>query len=149
MKRNSILRLRCLSLLPLCLAVSAQVISLPQPPPQTPVSYASINQLNQLLSQLEQASQAAQVDLAKLRIEKWKTDSGSKRQAQANVESIERNLQSAMPEIIAVLGTLPRASLPPSSCIATWTHFMMSCDPWLSQLEHSVPKMSSSRWKTI
>jgi hypothetical protein len=107
MKRNSILRLPCLSLLPLCLAVSAQVISLPQPPPQTPVPYASVNQLNQLLSQLEQASQATQVDLAKLRIEKWKADSGSKRQAQANVESIQRNLQSAMPEIIAGLRTSP------------------------------------------
>jgi hypothetical protein len=109
MKRTSIFRLRYSSLVPLCLAVSAQVISLPQPAPQTPVSYASINQLNQLLSQLEQASQAAQVDLAKLRIEKWKTDSGSKRQAQANVESIERNLQSAMPEIIAVLRTSPES----------------------------------------
>ena len=107
MKRNSIFRLRCLSLVPLCLAVSAQVISLPQPAPQTPVPYASVNQLNQLLSQLEQASQAAQVDLAKLRIEKWKTDSGSKRQAQANVESIQRNLKSAMPEIIAGLRTSP------------------------------------------
>src|SRR6202047_161202 len=107
MKRNSIFLLRCLSLLPLCLAVSAQVISLPQPAAQTPVPYASVNQLNQLLSQLEQASQAAQVDLAKLRIEKWKADSGSKRQAQANVESIQRNLQSAMPEIIAVLRTSP------------------------------------------
>src|ERR1700730_481668 len=109
MKRTSIFRLRYSSLVPLCLAVSAQVISLPQPAPQTPVSYASINQLNQLLSQLEQASQAAQVDLAKLRIEKWKTDSGSKRQAQAHVESIERNLQSAMPEIIAVLRTSPES----------------------------------------
>jgi hypothetical protein len=107
MKRNSIFRLRRLSLAPLCLAVSAQVISLPQPAPQTPVSYVSVNQLNHLLSQLEQASQAAQVDLAKLRIEKWKTDSGSKRQAQANVESIQRNLQSAMPEIIAGLRTSP------------------------------------------
>jgi hypothetical protein len=107
MKRKSIFRLRRWSLVPLCLAVSAQVISLPQPAPQTPVSYVSVNQLNQLLSQLEQASQAAQVDLAKLRIEKWKTDSGSKRQAQANVESIQRNLQSAMPEIIAGLRTSP------------------------------------------
>jgi multidrug efflux pump subunit AcrA (membrane-fusion protein) len=71
------------------------------------VSYSSINQLNGLLSQLEQASQAAQVDLAKLRIERWKTDSGSKRQAEGNVESIQRNLQSALPEIIAELRASP------------------------------------------
>ncbi len=109
MKRNSILRFRSLSLLPLCLAVSAQVISSNQPAPQGPVSYASANQLNTLLSQLEEASQAAQSDLAKMRIEKWKTDSGSKRQAEGNAESIQRNLRSALPEIIAELKASPES----------------------------------------
>jgi len=109
MKRNSILRLRSLSLLPLCLAVSAQVISSNQPAPQGPVSYASANQLNTLLSQLEEASQAAQSDLAKMRVEKWKTDSGSKRQAEGNAESIQRNLRSALPEIIADLKASPES----------------------------------------
>ena len=71
------------------------------------MSYSSVNQLNTLLSQLEQSSQAAQLDLAKLRIEKWKTDSGSKRQAEGNVESIQRNLQTALPEIIAELRASP------------------------------------------
>jgi len=71
------------------------------------VSYSSVNQLNTLLSQLEQSSQAAQLDLAKLRIEKWKTDSGTKRQAQGNTESIQRNLQTALPEIIAELRASP------------------------------------------
>ncbi|MGH9550103.1 MAG: hypothetical protein ACRD3W_12040 [Terriglobales bacterium] len=107
MKSNPIFRFRYFSLLPLCLAVSAQVISANQPAPQGPVSYASVNQLSLLLSQLEHASQAAQVDLAKLRIEKWKTDSDSKRQAQGNVESIQRNLQSALPELIAELKASP------------------------------------------
>jgi hypothetical protein len=107
MKRNSILRFRYLSLLPLCLAVSAQVISSNQPVPQGPVSYSSANQLGVLLSQLEEASQTAQVDLAKMRVERWKTDSGSKRQAQGNVESIQHNLQSALPEIIAELKASP------------------------------------------
>jgi hypothetical protein len=93
--------------LPLCLAVSAQVVSANQPGPQGPVSYSSVNQLNSLLAQLEHASQAAQVDLAKLRIEKWKTDSDNKRQAQGNVESIQRNLQSALPELIAELKASP------------------------------------------
>ncbi len=107
MKPSPILRFRCLSLLPLCLAVSTPAISANQPTPQGPVSYSSVNQLNLLLSQLEQASQAAQVDLAKLRIEKWKTDSDSKRQAQNNVESIERNLRSALPELISELKASP------------------------------------------
>ena len=107
MRRNPFFRLRCLSVLPLCLAVSAQVISANQPVPQGPVSYASVNQLNGMLSQLEQASQAAQLDLAKLRIDKWKVDSGSKLQAQGNVESVQRNLQAALPEMIAELKASP------------------------------------------
>jgi hypothetical protein len=107
MRRNPFFHLRCLSVLPLCLAVSAQVISSNQPVPQGPVSYSSVNQLNAMLSQLEQASQAAQLDLAKLRIEKWKVDSGSKRQTQGNVESVQRNLQAALPEMIAELRASP------------------------------------------
>ena len=72
-----------------------------------PVSYSSISQLNQLLSQLEQSSQQTQLDLAKLRVEKWKTDSNNKKQMQANVESVERNLQSALPEMIGQLRMSP------------------------------------------
>ncbi len=75
--------------------------------PQGPVSVSSVNQLNGMLSQLEQASQGAQVDLAKLRIEKWKVDSESKRQTQGNVESVQRNLQTALPEMIADLKASP------------------------------------------
>jgi hypothetical protein len=109
MKRNSTLRLRYFSLLPLCLAVSAQVISSNQPAPQGPVSYASANQLNGLLSQLEETSQATQLDLAKLRVERWKADSGTKRQAEGNSESIQRNLKSALPEIISELRASPES----------------------------------------
>ena len=107
MKRNPIVRWRCLSLLPFCLAVSAQVTPSDQTAPPGPVSYSSVNQLNLLLSQLEQASQSVQADLGKLRVERWKTDSRTKRQAEENVESIQRNLQSALPEIIAELRTAP------------------------------------------
>jgi len=60
-----------------------------------------------MLSQVEQASQSTQLDLAKMRIERWKTDGGSKRQTEGNVESLQRNLQSALPEIIAQLRASP------------------------------------------
>jgi hypothetical protein len=60
-----------------------------------------------MLSQVEQASQSTQLDLAKLRVDKWKTDSGTKRQADGNVDSLQRNLQSALPEIIAQLKASP------------------------------------------
>jgi hypothetical protein len=44
---------------------------------------------------------------AKTRIEKWKTDASSKQQTLTNVQSIQRNLQSALPEIIAQLNNAP------------------------------------------
>jgi len=72
-----------------------------------PVSYASVSQLNGLLSQLEETSKNTQSDLVKLRIEHWKTDNNSKKTALANVDSIQRNLQGALPEIIAGLRATP------------------------------------------
>jgi hypothetical protein len=72
-----------------------------------PVSYASVSQLNGMLSQLEASSKSTQADLAKLRIERWKTDANSKKQMLANIDSIQRNLQGALPEIIAQLRGQP------------------------------------------
>lgn len=72
-----------------------------------PISYASVSELNGLLGQLEASSKTTQDDLAKLRIDRWKTDSSYKKQTLANVESIQRNLQSALPEIIGQLRAAP------------------------------------------
>jgi hypothetical protein len=110
MKRNSTSIRKCfpLLLLPLLLAAtSAQSPAPSQPAPSAPVSYASASQLNQLLSQLEQLSQTTQVDLAGTRIDRWKTDSTTKRQTQANVESLQRNLREALPEIVTQLRNSP------------------------------------------
>jgi len=63
--------------------------------------------LNGLLEQLETSSKSTQADLSKLRIERWKTDGNSKRQTLANVDSVQRNLQGALPEIIAQLRAQP------------------------------------------
>jgi hypothetical protein len=63
--------------------------------------------LNGLLAQLETTSKGAQADLVKLRIERWKTDNSYKKQALGNVDSIQRNLQGALPEIIAQLRAAP------------------------------------------
>ena len=75
--------------------------------PAPPVSYSSISELNQLLGGLLQTSQSIQDDLAHLRIEKWKTDSNTKHQTQGDVESIQRNLQSALPGMINELKNAP------------------------------------------
>lgn len=72
-----------------------------------PVSYASVSHLNGLLAQLEATSKSTQSDLVKLRIEHWKTDNATKKQALANVDSIQRNLQGALPEVIAGLRATP------------------------------------------
>ena len=77
------------------------------PVTQEAVSYASVTQLNGLLSQLESASKSTQDDLNKLRIERWKTDGGSKKQALTNVDSIQRNLKDALPTLIAQLRSSP------------------------------------------
>ena len=76
-------------------------------PGGTPVPYTSVSQLNSILGPLTQASDATQADLQKLRIEKWKTDSGYKKQILGNVDSIKRNLQSALPEIVSQLQNSP------------------------------------------
>ena len=74
---------------------------------QPPVAYASVSELNGILTQLQQTAQSIQSDLAKTRIEKWKTDGSTKRQTLADVESIQRNLESALPEMIAQLKSSP------------------------------------------
>ena len=78
------------------------------PPPQgAAVSYTSMTQLNELLAQLEATSKSTAADLTKLRIEHWKTDAGSKKQALGNVDSLQRNLQNALPGIIEQLRNAP------------------------------------------
>jgi len=73
----------------------------------TPVSYASVTELNGLLAQLDTTSKNTQADLVKLRIERWKTDNSSKKQTLGQVDSIQRNLQGALPAIMAQLKSAP------------------------------------------
>ncbi|HST10679.1 MAG TPA: hypothetical protein VLL05_09900 [Terriglobales bacterium] len=72
-----------------------------------PVPYASVSELNAILGPLEQASQTTQADLTKLRIDKWKMDSNYKKQVLSNTDSVKRNLQNALPEIVAQLRNSP------------------------------------------
>jgi hypothetical protein len=72
-----------------------------------PVSYASMNELNGILAQLDASAKNTQADLVKLHIERWKTDGTYKKQALTNVDSIQRNLQGALPEIMAQLRSAP------------------------------------------
>jgi hypothetical protein len=74
---------------------------------QPPVAYASVSELNGIVTQLQQTAQSIQTDLGKTRIDKWKTDASTKQQTLTNVQSIQRNLQSALPEIITQLNNAP------------------------------------------
>jgi hypothetical protein len=72
-----------------------------------PVSYASVTQLNGMLAQLEASSKNTQADLVKLRIERWKTSNASKKDALAALDSIQRNLQGTLPDVISQLRASP------------------------------------------
>jgi hypothetical protein len=94
----------------LCLAavlVPAAAGAQPSTGTQPPVAYSSVNELSGILTPLQQTAQSMQADLGKMRIDKWKTDASTKKQALANVESIQRNLQSALPEMITTLNNSP------------------------------------------
>jgi hypothetical protein len=91
----------------LCLTATAQA-----PAPNNAVSVASMNELNTLLAGLQRTSENTAVDIAGLRVDKWKADSNSKRQAQDNSTSILRNLQNALPGIIAEVRAAPEDLAP-------------------------------------
>jgi DNA repair exonuclease SbcCD ATPase subunit len=56
---------------------------------------------------MDAASKATQADLAKLRIERWKADAASKKRSLADADSVQRNLQNALPEMITQLRNAP------------------------------------------
>jgi HPt (histidine-containing phosphotransfer) domain-containing protein len=60
------------------------------------------------LDRLQAAASQAALDLGHLRIDKWKADGQSKQQAQANADSVQRNLTSALPVLIAAVRAGPQ-----------------------------------------
>ena len=60
-----------------------------------------------LLSKIDQTAQAASMDVARLRIERWKADSSDKQQAQANADSVQRNMTAALPGMTSAVRTSP------------------------------------------
>src|SRR3954463_918186 len=110
-RMNPILRFRYVAPVAVVLTslATAQIEPAGQQTVTPPVSYASLSQVSSLLATLEQQSQAAQLDLAKLRIDRWKTDSNNKKQTQSNVESVSRNLHDALPGIIGEVRAAPES----------------------------------------
>jgi TolA-binding protein len=109
MNKHVVALLLCLALLA---SGAAQVTAPSQPnlsatPAPASATMAVGLNLNDLLGQAEQAAQAATLDLARLRIEKWKTDSGMKQQMQQNSESLQRNLSAALPGMLSQVRSSP------------------------------------------
>ena len=88
-------------------SAQGSLASAASPPQGAAVSYASVTQLNDLLATLESTSKTTQDDLAKLRVERWKTDGATKKRALADSDSIQHNLQKALPEMIGKLRNAP------------------------------------------
>jgi hypothetical protein len=65
-------------------------------------------QLSNTLSILERCAQDTNAALAKVRVDKWKTDSSTKQQYKENVQSLQRNLSSALPELTGQLRQAPQ-----------------------------------------
>jgi hypothetical protein len=77
----------------------------PAAPSQPPVAAAQPQTtmppgLENILSQIQAASEATKNDLSGLRIEKWKADSAQKEELNKIVDSLRRNLTSAVPDLI-------------------------------------------------
>ncbi len=71
------------------------------------VGNASTTSVLPALDSLQTAASQAATEIAHLRIEKWKADGESKRQAQSNAASIQRNLTSALPGLIDGVRSAP------------------------------------------
>jgi hypothetical protein len=65
-----------------------------------------------LLAPLERAAHTTSLDLAHLRIEKWKGDRAVKEDAAAKTESLERNLTGALPGMVEAVRANPNNLAP-------------------------------------
>lgn len=75
--------------------------SQPVPPPQPPSPQLAAPKLDAVLSQIQKATLSMNSNLAKLRIEKWRTDPEQKAQLQKMANSLQRNITSAVPGLVS------------------------------------------------
>lgn len=76
-----------------------------------PVSMVPSNpgDLTTMLQSIEQETSGLNADVGKLRVEKWKVDASTKRQASENIGSIQRNITGALPGLITAVRTAPQS----------------------------------------
>jgi hypothetical protein len=76
----------------LCAVAQTSNVSPPAP---------SLPSLDSIVLEIQQAAQAADVDLARLRIEKWKADSSERAQMQQLADSLHKNIAYALPDLLS------------------------------------------------
>jgi hypothetical protein len=84
--------------------------SAPEPDRRTATALAQpapMPDFGSTLPQLQQVVDNTRVDLARLRIEKWKADSSYKKQAESDAESLQRNLTQALPTLVGEVRANP------------------------------------------
>jgi hypothetical protein len=77
----------------------AQPLTHPSPNPQTQAT-PQASDLNAIVLEVQKATSSASIDIGKLRIEKWKTDSGQKQQLQQVADSLQKNIANAVPGLV-------------------------------------------------
>ena len=88
----------------LCVLVALGALAVGQAAPANP----PVNQAT-VLASMEQTSYSTVAQLQALRIDKWKTESDQKRQAQGNADSLVRNMTAALPTMITAARTNPNS----------------------------------------
>jgi len=89
-------------------APAASSVAAPTPGAQQVMGSYSMTPVLSDLDRLQSASSAIDRAIGSMRIEKWKTDANSKRQAESNAESIQRNLRSALPGMMNTVRSAPQ-----------------------------------------
>ncbi len=69
---------------------------------------ASMTSILPELDKLQTTSEQAAANIGQLHIEKWKANSGAKSAAQADADSVQRNLTSALPGLIGAVRSVPQ-----------------------------------------
>src|SRR4051794_11923590 len=104
--------LRRLIFLYLAIALFTSSLVAQAAPPANPNAPASapapsVN-LPAALSDIDRMAQSAALDIARLRIDKWKTESAYKQQAQTNADSLSRNMTTALPTLTTAVRSAPQ-----------------------------------------
>jgi len=98
------------ALFPAALLFATTLFAQTNPPSvSTQVAPPAPQALGVTLASIEQTAYATTAQLQATRIDKWKTESSQKQQAQQNAESLIRNLTAALPGMVTAVRTSPNS----------------------------------------